>query len=138
MIRYLPLAMLLFLPLAACANPETQAKVDAQVCSKYKESQAKLDALYGNITAQYAQDKVFIKNLKAAQEAWVKYRDAELKTIYPDEYRHSYGSIVRTCECTKLSQLNEARIKELEQWTKGSKDICAGTMQGVHSIKAPE
>ena len=130
MIKYVSLLILMFLPLAACAGDQTQAKIDAQVCDKMKAAQYKLDKLYVNIIEKYAKDAVFIKNLEASQDAWVKYRDAEIKLIYPNEYLRTYGSVVRTCGCVEGDRLAEDRIKELEQWANGSKDICAGTRMG--------
>jgi len=109
---------------------KTQAQITASACSTSKESEQKLKDTYDKITRKYDKDKVFLTALDAAQKAWLAYRDADLKALYPLEYRKSYGSIIGTCVCDQLDKITRARIAELQQWLDGAKpdNMCAGTV----------
>lgn len=104
----------------------SQSEMNACSCSEaYKEDQ-KLNQLYQTLLKQHADDPILIKKMKAAERAWIRYRDAQLEMHFPDPDKRNYGSVFRMCQCTVESSLTEARYKELKEWsdevTNG--DIC--------------
>lgn len=111
--------------------PQTsQAQIIAKACGDKKKSEVYLDYLYKRIAKQYDYDKVFVKYLETSQQAWIAYRDAQLNLVYPPEYRASYGSVRVSCECSKMVNIINARIKELNQWLAGAEqgDVCTGSI----------
>ena len=66
----------------ACASEEA-ARVDAE-----------LNRVYGILLSKAAGDQNALKAIKAAERAWVAYRDAYMEAMYPDpDKQASYGSI---------------------------------------------
>lgn len=137
--KALLLATALFvLPVAGYAQapqqtPEpiiTQKATEVFICSKMKTAQAKLDGTYEKIVKLYSYDPLFLKYLEASQQAWIAYRDAQLHTLYPPEYRSSYGSMQPSCECEKLTESTNIRTKELSRWLVGAKEgeTCTGSL----------
>ncbi|PXX45482.1 hypothetical protein DFR42_102710 [Undibacterium pigrum] len=43
-----------------------------------------MNAVYKKIMRVYAEDKIFLRQLKVSQALWLKLREAELSTKYPD------------------------------------------------------
>lgn len=112
-------------------EPQTQAEINAQACGDLKQSESKLDTIYKKIVGQYSYDKQFIKYLQESQDAWIKYRTAELGALYPNEYRVSYGSIYITCSCDELNRMTKERIEELNRWLArvDENQACHGTIR---------
>src|SRR5215471_10453531 len=54
---------------------QTSTNTDAQ--QEYAKADAKLNQVYKRILHDYAQDKLFLDKLKAAQRAWITFRDAQ-------------------------------------------------------------
>lgn len=108
----------------------TQRELTGDACRGAKEAKERLDSIYNAIVKAYSYDERFLKYLEESQKAWVAYRDAEMKAIYPPEYREAYGSMHRYCECSKAEQIIGIRIQELNQWVVGTDpgDTCAGTI----------
>lgn len=123
------LAALLLAALPALA--QTQADLNDQACAAYKQADAKLNAVYKQILGKYKADATFIASLRAAQHAWLAFRDAHLASVYPATDKQSaYGSIYPTCACGVLADLTQARTAQLQVWLKGSEegDTCAGSV----------
>jgi uncharacterized protein YecT (DUF1311 family) len=119
---------------AAAEQPaalQTQAEINLKACGEAKQAEDKMKALYEQVLKKYDYDKVFIKNIEAAQKAWEAYRDAHIRALYPYEYRAAYGSAIGACDCAQVVRLTTARIKELQRWVDGTfeGDVCAGSIQ---------
>jgi len=83
----------------ACAS-EAFAEADKRLNEVYKQLLTTLDA-----------DTK--KKLKAAQRAWLAYRDANARFVYAVE---GDGSAGRMVAANDLEQQTQARIKELKGW----------------------
>lgn len=86
---------------------------------------------YQKILKEYSTDLVFIKNLKIAQNIWIKFRDAEMNTKYPQREPGYYGSIQPTCWNMYMTELTQKRTKELRTWLIGipEGDVCSGSVK---------
>ncbi len=123
------LAALLLAALPAMA--QTQVDLNDQACGAYKQADAKLNAVYKQILGKYKADASFIASLRAAQHAWLAFRDAHLASVYPATDKQSaYGSIYPTCACGVLADLTQARTAQLQVWLNGAEegDTCAGSV----------
>jgi uncharacterized protein YecT (DUF1311 family) len=72
-------------------------------------------ALYRQLLKKYAADQNFVKKLKLAQEAWVKFRDAHIESVYPDEKQsRAEGTAYPMCKAMELTSLTVERTKALK------------------------
>lgn len=113
------------------ANAQTQMEMNQDAAGEFKAADKELNAIYQQILEEYADDDVFLANLKEAQRCWIVFRDAQLKMKYPDREPGYYGSIQPVCEMTYLTELTQDRIKTLQVWIDGVQegDMCSGTVR---------
>lgn len=121
-----------FVPLkqnSAQANNYTQADMDKQAYREWKKADDELNKVYSQILKKYKDDKVFITKFKKAELAWIKFKDAEIEAIYPDEDKSNYGSVYPMCVNGIATEMTQQRTKELKLWLKGIQegDVCAGS-----------
>jgi uncharacterized protein YecT (DUF1311 family) len=108
---------------------QTQSEMNQAACESYKKADAQLNRIYNQILNDYAGDKNFIEKMRAAERAWIVFRDAHVNSIYPDPSPQAYGGVNPMCRCAILEQLTNDRIKMLREWTDGvaEGDVCAGS-----------
>lgn len=109
---------------------QTQTDLTAQACSGFEKADSELNRVYQRILATNAGDAAFVKALRAAQRAWIVFRDAHVQSIYPDPDPMAYGSVHPMCRCVILTELTIQRSKQLrELWIDGTVegDVCAGS-----------
>ena len=73
-----------------------------------------------------------MQKLKAAQKAWLAFRDAQLQAMYPAADKQAeYGSVYPTCRCAVLKELTEQRTRELKVWLDGipEGEVCRGSVK---------
>lgn len=112
------------------ANNYTQTDMNNQAYQEFKKADNELNNVYKQILNKYKDDKVFIPKLQKAELAWIKYRDAEIEAIYPEEDKmYNYGTSYPVCVNLVLIELTQQRTKELKLWLKGIQegDVCAGS-----------
>jgi len=123
---------LLIASFAVPAFAQTQNDLTAEGCAKYKMADEELNKTYYAVRDQYAGDKLFLAKLKDAQKAWLAYRDAHIKELYPAENPQvEYGSMYSMCVCGELEWMTRERIHQLRRWIEGGKegDACAGSIR---------
>lgn len=110
---------------------QTQYELDRQAGKADRQANKTLDSVYHQIIKQYKADTAFIQNLKLAERAWIKFRDAQFKMKYPDRPAGYYGSILPMCESNYLEELTEQRMKTLKEWLNGAEqgDACCGSVR---------
>ena len=129
---HLLVSILLILLASANSFAQTQAELNRDACATYKNADAEMNRTYKQVLDKYQRDTVFIEKLKAAQRAWIKFRDADLESLYPERGTHSaYGSVNPMCLCVALSELTKERTKSLKRWVDGVEegDVCAGSIR---------
>jgi uncharacterized protein YecT (DUF1311 family) len=106
----------------------TQTELNEQSCARYKYSDAELNKVYREVLELKQADANLLGRLKAAQWAWMKFRDARLGELFPDTSpARAYGSMYPSCRCGELEELTRARIAQLREWLDAKEDICAGS-----------
>jgi uncharacterized protein YecT (DUF1311 family) len=111
---------------------QTQTELNKRACDNYKAVDAEMNKVYQQILKEYRADNLFIQKLKAAQRAWLTYRDAQLEALYPAaDTQVEYGSIYPACRCNALQEITSERTKVLRRWTEGVKegDTCSGSIK---------
>jgi uncharacterized protein YecT (DUF1311 family) len=112
----------------ACDSPDqSQAGLNQCVSNSAKGADAELNRIYAKVLAANASDTAFLEKFKAAQRAWLVFRDAQIAARYPSPA--DYGSVLPMCESGEYEQLTRDRIKQLNAWIKGTEegDVCAGS-----------
>jgi uncharacterized protein YecT (DUF1311 family) len=113
----------------------TQRALEACARSELDEADRQLNAAYQAVIARHPGDPTFVERLRAAQRAWMAFRDAELEAIYPDQDEPLlHGTALSLCRTGHLTRLTRERTNELERWLEGVEegDVCAGSF-GVAS-----
>jgi uncharacterized protein YecT (DUF1311 family) len=124
----LTIITLLSLTILNQAFGQTQLEMNQEEQNKYLKADKELNNVYNQILKEYKTDTEFIKNLKFAQRNWIQFRDAEMKSKYPDREQGYYGSIHPMCWSIYLTELTEERTKKLKMWLTGidEGDACSG------------
>lgn len=109
--------IILLLALPTMIFSQTQTEMNMMAAKDYLKADKALNAMYQKVLKKHAKDVVFIKSIKAAQKAWIVFRDAEMLAKYPhkDEAMY-YGSMFGTLWNSDLEQLTEKRTKELKEY----------------------
>lgn len=124
------LAVILFVGTSVQAFAQTQSEMNAEACNKLKIADAELNRIYQQVLAAKAADAEFAKAFREAQRAWISFRDAHVRSIFPDPDPRAYGSVYTMCRCGVLDQITTQRAKEMQQlWIDGldEGDVCTGS-----------
>lgn len=102
------------------------------VGSDFKSADQELNRVYQQVLQTYKEQPEFIAKFRAAQKAWLQFRDAHLEAMFPakDKYAN-YGSVYPMCASILLSELTEARIKQLRVCLVGFEEgeACSGSVR---------
>lgn len=95
----------------------TQFEMNEAAYREFKRADDKLNEIYGQILVRYKNNQVFLDKLVEAELAWIKFRDAHLEAIYPEENKRLYyGSIYPMVYSLENAKLTWNRVKELNEW----------------------
>lgn len=108
------------------------AQVELNVCSytNLQKSEVMLNQTFHAAIAHHKDDTVLIKKLELAQESWLKWREAEVEAIFPEENKtENYGSVYPQCDADIRQEMNTNRILQLRQWIEGvpEGEVCSGS-----------
>ncbi len=112
-----------------CFNTaQTQQDLNKSAGNDSAKAERELNATYQGILKKYADDPAFIRRLRIAQRAWLKFRDAQLEIRFPPS--DLAGSAQPMCHASYEAELTQARTRELKVWLDGIEegDVCAGTI----------
>jgi uncharacterized protein YecT (DUF1311 family) len=116
--------------LAGGAFAQSQASMTPAACNKLKNADAALNRVYQEILKAKADDPNFVKAFRDAQSAWLAFRDAHVRTIFPDPDLNAYGTAYSMCHCTVVEKMTTLRTRELQHlWVQGidEGDVCTGS-----------
>lgn len=65
-----------------CSSATTQAEMNACAANELAEADRQLNEVYQSVLKKHAGNTAFTQKLRAAQRAWVTFRDAELDSTY--------------------------------------------------------
>ncbi len=108
---------------------QTQSEMNETAYQIFEKTDKELNNVYKKILNKYKDDKLFISKFKKAQLAWIKFRDADIESIYPEEDKSFYGSVYPVCVNMAMAEITQERINELKLWLKDSNegDVCSGS-----------
>lgn len=105
----------------ACTE-KAKAQPDLNACARQEADRvdAKLNKLYAQLLAKAASDPNGIAKIKAAERAWISYRDAYLEATYPAKDKQlEYGSEYLTDVALLQAKLTQQHMADLEDLLKG-------------------
>jgi uncharacterized protein YecT (DUF1311 family) len=101
-----------------CNPAGSQAEMNACAADQLAEADRQLNAAYQALLKKLAKDTAFIQGLRAAQRAWVTFRDAELNATYACAAPNSatcWGSLLSMRYSSYKAKLTDERTKRLRQ-----------------------
>lgn len=120
------------------AEAQTQADMNATACEESRQAEAELNSVLSQVLEAQAADTNFTDAFRDAQQAWLAFRDAHIRSVYPYPSPRAYGSVHPMCQCYLRADFTRQRIKELRSlWIDGTEegDVCVGS--GVVSSAPP-
>ena len=115
MMKKILIALLFVLP--SMAHSQTQTEMNIQAAKDYKKADAGLNKTYQQVLKKYGENTLFIKELRAAQQLWVQFRDAEFKRAFPhyNEGNTYYGSMFSLERSGFMETMTIERTKTLKK-----------------------
>jgi uncharacterized protein YecT (DUF1311 family) len=108
-----------------CLNIQTQVQMNQCESERYYKADAELNVVYRKVLAKYRSNAKLLEKLKLAQDAWLKFRDAHLESLYYNTDKRAYGSVYGTCRSLELIRLTIERTKELRAMLNTEEgDVC--------------
>lgn len=95
-----------------CGDFDSQSDMRACYCDEYKKHDGELNRLYQEVVKRHKADKKAVARIQSAQKAWLEFRDAHLKTVFPESGLD--GSAQPMCHCILLAEMTLDRIKQLK------------------------
>lgn len=102
-------------PSNPCADAQTTVEMRDCAGREYKQADAELNAVYKQLMATLS-DKEHQASLRSAQQAWLKYRDANCEF---DAFENRGGTIYPVVYTSCLTAMTIARTKELREEAEG-------------------
>jgi len=119
------LVVLIALPLATALG-QTQSAMNLRAGRNARRADSTLNAVYHQLELKYATDSVALRKLRAAEQAWLAFRDAQIAATYPAEEKKRYGSVFPMCASGLVEELTRQRIAQLRQALRPTEgDVCA-------------
>jgi uncharacterized protein YecT (DUF1311 family) len=121
-----PIVLLATLLLAVPAFAgDTQHDMTVDACEKAKKADAELNWVYKQLLGNAASDAKVAERIKAAQRAWVAFRDAQMTALYPPDDTLQ-GSVMPMCACGVEAELTVDRTAQLRRMLRGEEgDVCS-------------
>jgi uncharacterized protein YecT (DUF1311 family) len=126
-------ALLLFICASALAQAKENpcwktavAQPDMNHCADEDatKANAELNRVYHALLSKTKDDANAIKKLRAAQRAWITFKDAQLGALYPaEDKQREYGSIYPMCYAKVATAMTKERIVQLRRMLQ-DKDPC--------------
>jgi uncharacterized protein YecT (DUF1311 family) len=119
---------------ASLAEPraarQTQTEMNDAARAEFTAAETEMNRVYQQILQARKSDVEFTVKFKAAQRAWLVFREAQAQALYPAaDKRRAYGSVYPVCRAQALTQLTTERTKQLKAWIEppAEGDTCAGS-----------
>ena len=124
--KFLVITLLLYASLAHAnnnspfkCNPEgNQAELNQCSLDEYTAADKKLNQTWKKLTLKFKNDKTAITKLKAAQKAWIVFRDAEIEATFACDAgdQTCWGSMEPMLRNGELTALTLARTQRLQKY----------------------
>jgi uncharacterized protein YecT (DUF1311 family) len=100
-----------------CKEDGNQMEMNKCAYDDFQKADKELNETYKALRAAKKEDKLFLKNLKIAQKAWLVYRDADLDaefTCKGGDLRYCFGSMYGLMLNSSKAELTNQRVKILK------------------------
>jgi uncharacterized protein YecT (DUF1311 family) len=95
-------------------SAKTQSQLNDCASAEAKRVDAKRNEAYAKLLSKVSQDQVAVTKVKAAEEAWISYRNAYIDAAYPAKDRTTaYGSAVTVEIDLLIAEVTQDHIKAL-------------------------
>ncbi|TQK03522.1 lysozyme inhibitor LprI family protein [Herbaspirillum sp. SJZ107] len=101
-----------------CGARSNQVALNACADAELAKADKALDLAYRSVVTRMADDPLFLKNLGAAQAAWLAFRDAELKARFScseESVQQCWGSMYPMLWSARKAELTKERTRQLRQ-----------------------
>jgi uncharacterized protein YecT (DUF1311 family) len=126
----------------AASEGLSQTEMTLEAVKDYESLEIEHQKIYDEILAIYSEDKEFVDYLRRAQRAWIAFRDAYVRSIWPaiESESRPLGTAERMCIPIELEILTRQRIQQLLRWRKGIEegDVGAGSRMTPEAVQARE
>lgn len=101
-----------------CNTAGNQLELNACASNDFARADAELNRTYQQLLKKMADEPVFIRKLRVAQNAWLVFRDADLDARFScaeDDIRQCWGSMYPMSFLARKTELTKERIRQLQQ-----------------------
>ena len=116
-------------------NPEgNQAEMNQCAYDDFLKADRALNDVYQQLIKKSKGNKTYIKQLRKAQRAWIKFRDAELDAMFscPEaDIKLCWGSLVGIFYPTAKAELTEERTKKLQHYLDKGQNVSVEAAEGL-------
>lgn len=102
-----------------CKPDGNQAEMNQCVADDYAAADKKLNTTWKKLMAQFKDDKTATAKLKAAQKAWIAFRDAEIAAQFAcdeGDVQVCWGSMYPMLVNGELQAMTETRTERLQKY----------------------
>ena len=121
-----------------CLDMKSQNEMNTCEADQYQKADIDLNQTYRELISKHKSNVQFLEKLKLAQQAWLKFRDAYVDSIYYQKDKlQAYGSVYPTCKAILLTRLTIERTRELRQMLNPEEgDVCGFAASDISSRDA--
>lgn len=100
-----------------CNPAGTQLEMNACAADEFKQADRELNEAYAALLKKEGADRTFVKKLRAAQRAWIAFRDAEMEATYACDPTQvpCWGSMLPMSMASYKAKLTRDRTARLRQ-----------------------
>ncbi len=102
-----------------CNRDGNQSELNVCAYEDYQAADKKLNETWKNLMTKFKAEKTATAKLKAAQKAWIAFRDAEIDAMFAceeDDIQTCWGSMYPLSLNSELQAMTEARTQQLQKY----------------------
>jgi len=120
----------------------SQAYLNDCAHADYQSAENELNQAYEELLKKAADEPVAVEKIKAAQSAWVAFRNAQIAALYPHDVpdkRLEYGTVYPMCVSLLKSELTQQRTKMLREMLHPLEDdVCSNGLYYPERTNLPK
>lgn len=124
------------------ARAPSQTEMTLEAVADHKELEKLHQQVYDEILAIYSNDKECVEYLRRSQRAWIAFREAHIRAIWPaiETDSRPLGTAERMCIPIELEAVTRQRILQLLTWRNGIEegDVGSGTRTTPEEVQKRE
>ena len=100
-----------------CKEDGNQMEMNQCAYDNFRKADNELNRVYQELRAKQKDEKIYLKNLKTSQRAWIKFRDAELETLFSCAKKNKaicFGSMYGLLLNAEKTELTQQRVEQLK------------------------